>query len=71
MAGKPISTEPGYTLFDKVGSAADQLGGECGLFASQQEWELARWIAMNIGHGKADELLKLDIVSSYMLSGQK
>lgn len=32
-------------------------------FQSKEEWELAAWLAQNVGHNKIDEFLKLEIVS--------
>lgn len=34
-----------------------------GAFKDDAEWELAKWIIRNVGHGQADSLLKLSIVS--------
>ncbi|GLB45390.1 putative zn-finger domain-containing protein [Lyophyllum shimeji] len=33
-----------------------------GPFESQEEWELAKWLIKNVGHGQADEFLKLPII---------
>ena len=32
-------------------------------FQSQEEWELAVWLAKNVGHNQIDEFLKLAMVS--------
>lgn len=37
-------------------------------YKSREEWELARFLAKNLGHNKIEEFLKLDIVSRYYIS---
>lgn len=34
-----------------------------GPFQDEEEWELAKWLIKNVGHGQADSLLKLPTVS--------
>lgn len=36
-----------------------------GPFNDDAEWELARWLIKNVGHGQVDTLLKLSIVSQH------
>ena len=64
QAGKLISGQRRPTLFDCVASAVAEVGGDYGPFASESDWEFGKWIAKNVGHGKADELLKLEYVSA-------
>ncbi|KAI0763922.1 hypothetical protein BC629DRAFT_1596851 [Irpex lacteus] len=37
-------------------------------FQSKEEWELAAWLAQNVGHNKIDEFLKLEIMRNRHLS---
>ncbi|KAI0688665.1 hypothetical protein BC835DRAFT_1229337, partial [Cytidiella melzeri] len=36
-------------------------------FGSKDEWEIAAWLAQNVGHNKIDELLKLEMVSQMLV----
>ena len=40
-------------------------GEVLGPFASEAEWELAKWLMKNVGHNQVEEFLKLPIVSLY------
>ena len=37
-------------------------------FADEEEWELVKWLMKNVGQTKADDFLKLPIVSDSFLS---
>jgi hypothetical protein len=59
----------GKTAFQSIRDDMTIKNGEfIGPFKDAEEWELARWLIKNVGHGQVDELLKLLIVSqSYIL----
>ena len=35
-------------------------------FADEEEWELVKWLMKNVGQTKADDFLKLPIVSDFI-----
>jgi hypothetical protein len=37
-------------------------------FADEEEWELVKWLMKNVGQMKADNFLKLPIVSDFFLT---
>jgi Plavaka transposase len=54
----------GRTAFENIqDDLIRRYGGVLGPFKDDPEWELARWMIKNVGHGQADTLLKLSIVS--------
>ena len=63
-AGAPLDDKQHGTLFDRVAAEVLELEreGGCGPFKSVDDWKFAQWIAGNIGHGKANVLLALNVV---------
>ena len=52
------------TAFEQIRDDQVLREGEVwGPFASEREWELARWLIKNVGHNQAEAFLKLAIVS--------
>lgn len=70
-AGAPLDDRQYGTLFDRVAAELREVevGGGCGPFRSEDDWRLAQWIVKNIGQGKADELLALNMVSMRLENG--
>ncbi|THH04141.1 hypothetical protein EW145_g5737 [Phellinidium pouzarii] len=65
FAGAPIDDQKHQTTFERLQDMSSTNGnGRCGPFADRAEWDLAKWIVKNIGHGQADELLALDVLRS-------
>lgn len=61
-AGKAYKKEE--TRFERWKREGEELG-RCPWepFASRAEWELARWLAKNVGQNQIEEFLKLEMVS--------
>lgn len=56
------------TTFESIRDDQILRGAEVlGPFASDEEWELAKWLIKNVGHNQADVFLKLPIVSEAKL----
>ena len=52
------------TLFEEICNAQILSGEEeWGPFASEDEWQLAKWLIKNMGQNQANEFLKLNMVS--------
>jgi hypothetical protein len=53
----------GRTVFQSIRDDQIIKNGVPGPFKDDAEWELAKWLIKNVGHGQVDTLLKLSIVS--------
>ncbi len=53
----------GVTDFEKIQVTLERNGMEWGLFADENEWQLAEWLLKNVEQMQADAFLKLPIVS--------
>jgi hypothetical protein len=63
-AGLPLKAIHARTNFEQVHRRKHTTGeGRYAPFASEKEWELARWAVRNLGHGQINSLLELEHVS--------
>ncbi|KAF7371492.1 hypothetical protein MVEN_00003800 [Mycena venus] len=61
QAGTTFGTGP--TIFHSIRDNQVLLGSEVlGPFASDEEWELAKWLIKNVGHNQMEAFLKLPII---------
>lgn len=67
-AGIPVDKEIRATPLEKLEETYPEDSMPFGPFKTEEEWEFGEWIASNIGKGKADALLNLNIVSLYWMS---
>ena len=62
---RPVSTPigEGKTKFERLFEEQEKRGeSNWAPFASEEEWQLARWLSQHVGHKAIDEYLKLPIV---------
>jgi hypothetical protein len=63
-AGKPLLGQQLPTEFEEIKSQREVNGVDLpwAPFASQMEWELAKWLHKNVNHSQIEEFLKLEVV---------